>query len=163
MPSVVKSTRAHCKAAPLLPFEELVNEALLHVTSRRKAPPRKRSLQMENNELAELQTEYENLLSKFETHRTMSDIKIDYLTRMLAEADLYVDGKYKDSTTRSTNDISLPDENKSLRESDAILVIKQLQEKVYLSIALLSYVFLEHFSISLKVTFLEDKLSQRCS
>ncbi|CAI9782842.1 unnamed protein product [Fraxinus pennsylvanica] len=157
MPSVVKSTRAHCKAAPLLPFEELVNEvimvdsskqevdceknvsedcslpdprALLHVTSRRKAPPRKRSLQMENNELAELQTEYENLLSKFETHRTMSDIKIDYLTRMLAEADLYVDGKYKDSTTRSTNDISLPDENKSLRESDAILVIKQLQEKI---------------------------------
>ncbi|CAI9782843.1 unnamed protein product [Fraxinus pennsylvanica] len=26
MPSVVKSTRADCKAAPLLPFEELVNE-----------------------------------------------------------------------------------------------------------------------------------------
>ncbi|XP_022883152.1 kinesin-like protein KIN-7O [Olea europaea var. sylvestris] len=100
--------------------------ALLHVTSRRKAPPRKRSLQMENNELADLQAEYENLLLK----RTMSNIKIDYLTRKLAEAELYVDGKYKDSTAQSTIDISLPDENKSLRELDAIIVIKQLQEKI---------------------------------
>ncbi|CAA2972322.1 kinesin KIN-7O [Olea europaea subsp. europaea] len=135
MPSIVKSTRAYCRAGPLLPFEELVNEvsmvdsskqeadceknvsedctlpdpwALLHVTSRRKAPPRKRSLQM----------------------RTMSNIKIDYLTRKLAEAELYVDGKYKDSTAQSTIDISLPDENKSLRELDAIIVIKQLQEKI---------------------------------
>ncbi|KAL2501882.1 P-loop containing nucleoside triphosphate hydrolase superfamily protein [Forsythia ovata] len=157
MPSVVNSTRADCKVGPLLPFEELINEvsmvdsskqeadceknvvedcslpdpcALLHVTSRRKAPPKKRSLQMENSELAEMQTEYGNLLLKFETHRTMSDIQIDYLTRKLAEADLYVDGKYKDSSARNTNDISLPDENKSLRESDAILVIKQLQEKI---------------------------------
>ncbi|XP_022883144.1 kinesin-like protein KIN-7O [Olea europaea var. sylvestris] len=113
MPSVVKSTRANCRAGPLLPFEELVNEvsmvdsskqeadceknvsedctlpdprALLHVTSRRKAPSRKRSLQMENNELAELQTEYENLLLKFETHFTVLLMQVQDLRPSVSES-----------------------------------------------------------------------------
>ncbi|KAI3472268.1 hypothetical protein Pfo_029756 [Paulownia fortunei] len=155
--SEVKSTRADCTMGPLLPFEELVKEAsttefckqdedckrsaledcplpdphaLLHVTSRRKVPPRKRSLPMECNDLAEVQAEYENLLLKFETHRTMSDIQIDYLMRKLAEADLVVDEKCRECTAQNINSISHPDGNRSLRDSDAILVIKQLQEKI---------------------------------
>ncbi|XP_011075412.1 kinesin-like protein KIN-7O isoform X2 [Sesamum indicum] len=156
-PSEVKSTRADCTIGPLLPFEELVKEAsaaelckqeqdckrsasedctlpdpnaLLHVTSRRKVPARTRSLPMESNDLTEMQAEYENLLSEFETYRTMSDIQIDYLTRKLAEADLVVDEKCRECTARNPNPLSHPDGNRSLKDSDAILVIKQLQEKI---------------------------------
>ncbi|KAL0359617.1 UNVERIFIED_CONTAM: Kinesin-like protein KIN-7O [Sesamum angustifolium] len=156
-PSEVKSTRADCTIGPLLPFEDLVKEvsaaelskqdqeckrnasedctlpdpnALLHVTSRRKVPPRTRSLPMGSNVLAEMQAEYENLLSEFETYRTMSDIQIDYLTRKLAEADLVVDEKCRECTAKNPNSLSHTDGNRSLRDSDAILVIKQLQEKI---------------------------------
>ncbi|KAK4412869.1 Kinesin-like protein KIN-7O [Sesamum alatum] len=157
IPSEVKSTRADCTIGPLVPFEELVNEvsavefckqeqdckksasedctlpdpnALLHVTSRRKVPPRTRSLPMESNNLSEMQAEYENLLSEFETYRTTSEIQNDYLTRKLAEADLVVDEKCRECTAKNTNSLSHPDGNRSLRDSDAILVIKQLQEKI---------------------------------
>lgn len=58
--------------------------------------------------------------------RTMSEIQIDFLTRKLAEADLYLDEK-PNSLNRSA---TLSDATKCLRESEAILVIKQLQEKV---------------------------------
>ncbi|KAL0383458.1 UNVERIFIED_CONTAM: Kinesin-like protein KIN-7O [Sesamum calycinum] len=156
-PSEVKSTRADCTIGPLLPFEDLVKEAsaaelskqeqeckrnasedctlpdpnaLLHVTSRRKVPPRTRSLPMGSNVLAEMQAEYENLLSEFETYRTVSDIQIDCLTRKLAEADLVVDEKCRECTAKNPNSLSHPDGNRSLRDSDAILVIKQLQEKI---------------------------------
>jgi len=49
----------------------------------------------------------------------MSEIQIDYLTRKLTETDLY------------PNQSTVPSYvSKSLREAEAILVIKQLQEKV---------------------------------
>ncbi|KAI8543894.1 hypothetical protein RHMOL_Rhmol08G0254000 [Rhododendron molle] len=138
---------------PLLPFEELVNEAsmdnsckpeeecndgevkyctlpdpraLLRVTSRKKAPVKKKSLPVESNELEELQAEYEDLLLKFETQRTMSEIHIDFLTRKLVEADSYPDEK-PSSLNRSA---VVGDGAKCLRESEAIFVIKQLQEKI---------------------------------
>ncbi|XAR54557.1 hypothetical protein NMG60_11029746 [Bertholletia excelsa] len=159
--SAVKPSRPECDLGPLLPFEELVNEAnpnnsgkpeeghngnavedctlpnpcaLLNVTSRKKVPHQKKSLHVENNELKELQAEYEELLLKFETQRTMSKIQIDYLTRKLTEANLCLDGK---SNVCSTNHLSKStihgDATKSLKESDAILVIKQLQEKINMS------------------------------
>lgn len=150
--SAVKPMRSEHDVGPLLPFEELVSEssmdksckpeecnngevkyctlpdprALLHVTSRKKAPVRKKSLLVESNELEEFQAEYEDLLLKFETQRTMSEIQIDFLTRKLAEADLYLDEK-PNSLNRSA---TLSDATKCLRESEAILVIKQLQEKI---------------------------------
>ncbi|KAK4404781.1 Kinesin-like protein KIN-7O [Sesamum angolense] len=143
-PSEVKSTRADCTIGPLLPFEDLVKEAsaaelskqeqeckrnasedctlpdpnaLLHVTSRRKVPPRTRSLPMGSNVLAEMQAEYENLLSEFETYEA-------------CWADLVVDEKCRECTAKNPNSLSHPDGNRSLRDSDAILVIKQLQEKI---------------------------------
>lgn len=56
----------------------------------------------------------------------MSEIQIDFLTRKLVDADSYPDEK-PSSLNRSA---VLGDGAKCLRESEAILVIKQLQEKV---------------------------------
>ncbi|KAI3828704.1 hypothetical protein L1987_02813 [Smallanthus sonchifolius] len=144
--SAVKPVRNDRERGPLLAFEELVNDntsnaikqerdckvgssdfglpnprSLIHVTSRKKAPTRKRSLLTESAELTEMREEYENLLLQFETQRTRSEIKIDYLTRKLAEANRTSDTNEKAielSTSEKTN------------EMEASLVIKQLQEKI---------------------------------
>lgn len=105
-----------------------------------------------------MQTEYENLLLEFETHvsfsyfyayntvvvlvflltnfstsqRIMSDIQIDCLMKKLAEVDLIE--KCRACTAQNANSVSHSDGNRSLRDSDAILVIKKLQEKVFLLI-----------------------------
>ncbi|KAL6555341.1 hypothetical protein OROGR_006599 [Orobanche gracilis] len=156
-PSEVKSKGANCGVGPLISFEELVKEesttefckqdkngkssdledctlpeprALLHVTSRRKVASRKRSLPKESNGLAELQAEYEKLFLEFDTHRTVSDIQIDYLTRKLAESDLVVDDKSRECSVQNISSLSHADGTRSFRDSDALLVIKQLQEKI---------------------------------
>ncbi|KAK4485521.1 hypothetical protein RD792_008163 [Penstemon davidsonii] len=155
--TVEKSRRENRTMGPLLPFEDLVKEestelckqdkgckdgavddctlpdprALLHVTSRRKVPSTKINLPKESNDMADIQTEYENLLLKYETHRTISDIQIDYLARKLAEADFVVDEKCSECAARNDTAISHPDGNSSLREPD-VIVIKQLQEKIAL-------------------------------
>lgn len=157
--SVVKSTRPEREMGPLLPFEELLSEtemedesckqdedgrsyssedcnlpdpcALLNITSRRKVPLKKQSSFVEDSELLELQAEYEDLLLKFESHRTKSEIQIDFLTRKLAEADLICNLKCDDSSTYHVNESALyGDKNASIRESEANPVIKQLQEKI---------------------------------
>ncbi|KAM5551725.1 kinesin-like protein KIN-7O [Rosa sericea] len=142
----------------LLPFEELVDEtdvaqnesckdeeyknstvedctlpdpcALLHVTSRRKVPPRTKSLS-QDNELLHLQGEYEDLLIEFESQRTCSEIQIDCLTRKLAEADMFSVEMCNDYSTSCAYKGKIDgDKNVSLRESEAILVIKRLQEQI---------------------------------
>ncbi|OMP05888.1 hypothetical protein COLO4_08473 [Corchorus olitorius] len=160
--SAIKPDKPQRDMGPLLSFEELVNEtgiaddsckqdedckasalegctlpdpcALLHVTNRRKVLPRKKSSSVEDNELSELQTEYEDLLLKFETQRTMSEIQIDCLTRKLAEANtLNNNMKANESNNHSfshANKTNYADKNVGLREYEAILVIKQLQEKL---------------------------------
>ncbi|XP_024923871.3 kinesin-like protein KIN-7O isoform X3 [Ziziphus jujuba] len=139
--SAMKPMKRKRDMGPLLPFEELVNGAdnaeeesrkqdeyfktntsedcnlpdpcaLLHITNRRKVPLRKKGLPMDN-ELAEMQAEYEDLLIRFESQRTESEIQIDYLTRKLAEA-------------HSANYLT----KGTTRESEAILVIKRLQEQI---------------------------------
>ncbi|XP_015582327.2 kinesin-like protein KIN-7O isoform X1 [Ricinus communis] len=157
--SSVKPMRHGCDMKPLIPFEELVSEnevrgsfsqqhegcnsnsledctlpdpcALLHVTNRRKGPLRRKGYLEEDHELVEMQAEYEQLFQKFETQRTLSEIQIDCLTRQLAEADLYKSANFNSCTIcngcRSSNYL---DKNVSLRESEAIHVIKQLQEKI---------------------------------
>ncbi|XP_051150638.1 kinesin-like protein KIN-7O isoform X2 [Andrographis paniculata] len=152
--SDVKYQRTDYKNRPLLPFSELINEtnvpgfckqdedfktsasedctlpdshALLHVTNRRKVPVRKRSLPMDSNNLTEIQAEFENLLLEFETHRTVSDIQIDYLTRKLAEADCVLNEKCRRCIGQNIKPIS---NSKGDRDTDSILVIKQLQEKI---------------------------------
>ncbi|XP_027069713.2 kinesin-like protein KIN-7O isoform X2 [Coffea arabica] len=154
--SLVKPGRVECFSGPLLPFEELdevgavesckeeehnkndLQEdfifpnplALLHVTSRRKLPTRKKSLPIENSELEEIQAEYEDLLIKFETERIMSEIQQDYLRRRLVEADLSQEEKFKESFAENKTCKAHGCASDKLSESEAILVIKQLQEKI---------------------------------
>ncbi|XP_062166470.1 kinesin-like protein KIN-7O isoform X1 [Alnus glutinosa] len=158
--SGVKPKRPKRDMGPLLPFEELVNEmevalddsckqdedgisnaledcslpepcALLHVTNRRKMPLRNKSLPMADNELEEMQVEYEDLFLKFETQRTMDEIQIDFLTRKLIEADFCWVEKSNDYSMYHINKDSVNgDKNVSIRESEAILVIKRLQEQI---------------------------------
>ncbi|PPD86558.1 hypothetical protein GOBAR_DD16512 [Gossypium barbadense] len=160
--SALKPTESKRYMGPLLAFEELVNEneteddypckqdedckasvledcnlpdpcALLHVTNRRKGQPKKKSSFVEDSELMELQTEYEDLLLKYETQRTMSDIQIDCLMRKLVEAESLHNMKHSESSDHSAfhaNKTNYADKNTGLRESEAILVIKQLQEKI---------------------------------
>ncbi|KAL3533577.1 hypothetical protein ACH5RR_007098 [Cinchona calisaya] len=153
--SLAKPGRVARYAGPLLPFEELDEAstvepckeehsknglqedcifpdplALLHVTSRRKVPTSKKSLRMENSELAEIQAEYEDLLLKFETERTVNQVQLDYLRERLAEVDLSKEEKYKQSFTEENRCKAHGSDSEKLRESEAILVIKQLQEKI---------------------------------
>ncbi|KAK7344962.1 hypothetical protein VNO77_15265 [Canavalia gladiata] len=151
--STIKPIRSKRDTGPLLPFEELVNEdvyvdepfkqeddnkdeahenyslpnpcALLHVTNRKRAPLRKKSLCMEDNKFLELQAEYENLLLKFETQRTMSEMQIESLRKQLIDAKESIDcSSYPSSVNLNGH------ENVKFGESDAILVIKRLQEQI---------------------------------
>ncbi|KAM7270281.1 hypothetical protein ACFE04_029495 [Oxalis oulophora] len=131
--SAAKSVRPErYLSGPLLAFDELMVEddacekdedrktvttedcaipdpcSLLHVTNRRKMPAKKKYLSMGGNDLMDIQAEYEDLFVEFETERTVREIEIDCLRRKLTHGD----------------------KNVSLRESEAISVIKQLQEKI---------------------------------
>ncbi|KAL8238901.1 hypothetical protein R6Q59_015468 [Mikania micrantha] len=145
--STVKPVRNDRERGPLLPFEELVNEhisnaikqeracnnvghsdfgfpnprSLIHITSRKKAPARKRSLPTESAEIIEMREEYENLLLQFESQKTRSEIEIDYLTRRLAEVNHI--------PVTDEKAIELITTEKPI-EMEASLVIKQLQEKI---------------------------------
>ncbi|KAJ0716663.1 putative plus-end-directed kinesin ATPase [Helianthus annuus] len=172
--SAVKPVKNDRERGPLLPFEELVNDnssnalkhesgesdrnkvgpcnfglpnphSLIHVTSRRKASARKKSLPVESGELTEMQEEYENLLIQFETQRTKSEIEIAYLTRRLVEAN------NTSNTDEKANEIEISmlemerlqnlesaivlETKKNIDEKanemeEKNLVIKQLQEKI---------------------------------
>ncbi|KAJ9536971.1 hypothetical protein OSB04_029704 [Centaurea solstitialis] len=158
--SAVKPARTDSERGPLLPFEELVNDktldeckqesgcngaalsdfgglphprSLMHVTSRKKAPTTKRSLPTESAELKEMRAEYESLLLEFETQRTTSEIQIDYLTRKLAEASSCLDeeprSNYTSNTDKNPSETQLSTIENS-NETEAVLFIKQLQEKI---------------------------------
>ncbi|XP_058114053.1 kinesin-like protein KIN-7I isoform X2 [Magnolia sinica] len=106
-------------------------DALLHVTNRRKVPLKKKSSLVENNELVELQDAYEDLFFQLETQRTERDMEIECLTKRLAEAECC---SYWTTDSSSLCQLSecVPRGGKSLslRESEAILVIKQLQDQI---------------------------------
>ncbi|XP_071737421.1 kinesin-like protein KIN-7O [Rutidosis leptorrhynchoides] len=144
--SAMKPVRVDRERGPLLPFDALVNDntsntcnqerdrnnvtsrdfglpdsrSLIHVTSRKKPPIKKKNLHTESAELTEMRTDYENLLLQFETERMMSFIQIDYLTRRLMESNTS-DGD--EAAVRLTN-VKCPN------ETEADIVVKQLQEKI---------------------------------
>ncbi|KAJ7976625.1 Kinesin-like protein [Quillaja saponaria] len=155
--SALKPIRPKRDIGPLVPFKELVNEtdtsadqsceedddnrsdtsrncslpdpcALLHVTNRRKVPQRRKSLSMEDNELTELQAEYEDLLLKFETQMTVNVIQTDCLTKRLNEADVFGSAICNDYSTIRGNYNG--DKSVLHKDSEAILVIKKLQEQI---------------------------------
>ncbi|XP_019187796.1 PREDICTED: kinesin-like protein KIN-7O isoform X2 [Ipomoea nil] len=155
--SAVRPIRAGRDPEPLLPFEELLvpdsvdnssnqegdfmnmisedccvpdQQALVHVTNRRKGAPRKKSLQTEDRRSLDMQSEYEELLLEFEAHKTVSEIQIDYLTRKIAGVEADLIEKCNDSSMQYNNDTIHLMGNKYLREPEALLVIKQLHEKI---------------------------------
>ncbi|XP_027337202.1 kinesin-like protein KIN-7O [Abrus precatorius] len=156
--STVKQTRPKQDIGLLLPFEELVNEdvyadesfkqedddkgdvnenynlpnpcSLLHVTNRKKATSQKKSLSMEDTNFLELQAEYENLLLKFETQRTMSEIQIESLRKQLIEANSLHSKESTDCLNNPSSAKLNGEKNLHLRELEAILVIKRLQEQI---------------------------------
>ncbi|KAG4944198.1 hypothetical protein JHK85_048844 [Glycine max] len=109
--------------------------ALLHVTNRKKAPSLKKSLSMEeDNKFLELQAEYESLFLKFETQRTISEIQIESLRKQLIEETSLqcLHSKESIDSLNYAHSGSLnADKNVNFRESDAILVIKRLQDQLY--------------------------------
>lgn len=84
--------------------------------------------------------------------RTLSEIQIDFLTRKLAEADMFSVEICNDYSTSCVNKGTINgDKNVSSRESEAILVIKRLQEHVvlsfYFNIFLFLYIYIcNHFN-----------------
>ncbi|KAL2318095.1 hypothetical protein Fmac_031971 [Flemingia macrophylla] len=156
--STIKPIRPKREMGPLLPFEELVNEdvhvdepfrqednnkddanrecnlpnpcALLHVTNRKKAPSQKKSLSTEDNKFLELQEEYESLFLKFETQRTVSEIQIESLRKQLMEGTSLHYIESIDSLNYALGSSLNVEKNANFRESDAILVIKRLQEQI---------------------------------
>ncbi|KAK8688997.1 hypothetical protein V6N13_087728 [Hibiscus sabdariffa] len=143
--SAIKPTQSKRSMGPLLSFEELVNENGTEDDYPCKQDEDCRATVLEDctlpepcallhggSELLELQAEYEDLLLKFETQRTMSDIQIDCLMRKLVEADSLDNMKHSESNDTSfhANKTNYADKNIGMREFEAILVIKQLQEKI---------------------------------
>ncbi|XP_022147755.1 kinesin-like protein KIN-7O isoform X2 [Momordica charantia] len=158
--SAVNPVRSDREMGPLLPFEELVNDievskevtckkgendqknvlegctlpdpcVLLHVTNRRKVAPKKKSLPGDTD-VVDVQAAYEDLLLRSESEKTMSDIKIDCLTRKLAEVDQSWDANCGDHSPNyhvKRGDCN-GDKHISLRESEAILITKRLQERI---------------------------------
>lgn len=63
----------------------------------------------------------------------MSEIQIDYLTRKIAGVEADLIEKCNDSSMQYNNDTIHLMGNKYLMEPEAILVIKQLHEKVFLN------------------------------
>ncbi|PON38650.1 Kinesin-like protein [Parasponia andersonii] len=157
--SAIKPMRTKRDTGPLLPFEDLLNSipedesckqdedfisnaaedyklpdpcVLLHITNRRKVPPKKKGLPMDN-EFADIQAEYEDLLVRFESQRTVSEIQIDCLTRKLAEVDVVSDGYNNDCSANYVNGGTINgDKILDPKESEFILVIKRLQEQIKL-------------------------------
>lgn len=83
----------------------------------------------------------------FLVQKTTSEIQIDCLTRKLAEADLCSDLKGDACSSTHVNDSTICEDRKvGIKDSEAILVIKQLQEKV--CIFIFSFILLFHLSSS---------------
>ncbi|CAH8259971.1 unnamed protein product [Arabidopsis lyrata] len=152
--SSLESARSERETGPLLPFSELVNEplynineededsidgtledsalpdpcALVNVTSRKKTIIRQKTPVVVENELDRIQREYEDLLLQYETERIISEIQIECLKAKLGEDGLSGDAKCKQSEV--VGNVHWDEHVVNLRDPEAILLIKQLQEKI---------------------------------
>ncbi|KAG7581089.1 Kinesin motor domain [Arabidopsis suecica] len=152
--SSLESARSERETGPLLPFSELVNEplynineededsidgtledsalpdpcALVNVTSRKKPSIRQKTPVVVENELDRIQREYEDLLLQYETERIISEIQIECLKAKLGEDGLSGDAKCKQSEV--VGNVHWDEHVVNLRDPEAILLIKQLQEKI---------------------------------
>ncbi|CAA0812882.1 P-loop containing nucleoside triphosphate hydrolases superfamily protein [Striga hermonthica] len=126
--SEVKSARTDQRAVgPLLPFEELVKEESTNECSKQDEDCKRSALEDPSlpDPHALLHVTRERWLCRA---RIMSDIQIDQLMRKLEVADQ----KCKECAAQNTDSLTHKDGKGCLRDSDAILVINQLQEKIVL-------------------------------
>ncbi|VVA97081.1 unnamed protein product [Arabis nemorensis] len=155
--SSLKSARSERETGPLLPFSELVeneplynfsehnedniNEtleesalpdpgALVHVTSRKKPSIRQKSLVVVENESDRIQREYEDLLLHYETERIINEIQIECLKEKLGEDGSSGEAKCKHLSCQVAENVHWDENGVNLRDPEAILLIKQLQEKI---------------------------------
>ncbi|CAD5322592.1 unnamed protein product [Arabidopsis thaliana] len=152
--SSLESARSERETGPLLPFSELVNEplynineededsidgtledstlpdpcALVNVTSRKKPSIKPKNPVVVENELDRIQREYEDLLLQYESERIISEIQIECLKAKLGEDGLSGDAKCKQSEVAGK--VHCEEHVVNLRDPEAILLIKQLQEKI---------------------------------
>ncbi|XP_068652017.1 kinesin-like protein KIN-7O isoform X2 [Aristolochia californica] len=119
----IKDFRDDCD----LPYSLLKN-----ITNRRKVPSRKTTSASDDVETTDIQSEYENLLISFETQRTTKDIEIECLKNELAKAEChsYSNGHVSLELHPSTEHEGRGVKGLTVRESEAILVIKHLQEQI---------------------------------
>jgi hypothetical protein len=90
---------------------------------------------------------------KFLVQRTMDEIQIDFLTRKLIEADFCWVEKSNDYSMYHINKDSVNgDKNVSIRESEAILVIKRLQEQVYVNFFFLLTLYVPYLILFSKLS-----------
>ncbi|XP_074276777.1 kinesin-like protein KIN-7O [Silene latifolia] len=99
--------------------------ALLKVTNRKKSSQKKKNTLVVNNELRELEMQYEDLLLKFEAQRIMYEVQIDCLKRKLSETH----ENNHDPCTNGLNDISTLGDMHSV-DTDANYVIEQLKKQI---------------------------------
>ncbi|KAF7819101.1 kinesin-like protein KIN-7O isoform X2 [Senna tora] len=156
--SAGKAIRPDRDVGPLVPFEELVNEntpvepsikqeddfnddayknchlpdacALLHVTSRKKVPSRNKNMHMHNSLPANLKLLENQHGYFFLMQRTMSQIQIECLREQLVKANSLHCEESEDCSNYVNRITFNGDENVSLREQEAILIIKRLQEQI---------------------------------
>jgi hypothetical protein len=83
----------------------------------------------------------------------MDEIQIDFLTRKLIEADFCWVEKSNDYSMYHINKDSVNgDKNVSIRESEAILVIKRLQEQVYVNFFFLLTLYVPYLILFSKLS-----------
>ncbi|XP_077222911.1 P-loop containing nucleoside triphosphate hydrolases superfamily protein isoform X2 [Tasmannia lanceolata] len=104
--------------------------ALLHVTNRRKMPLKKTS-SLESSELVEMQSGYEGFHLDYETQETNKDIDVECITKKLVDAECYSDRTTTNSSISQLSEcVAHEGKRLTLRESEAIVVIKQLQDQI---------------------------------
>lgn len=148
------SMRVERKFGPLLPFEELVCQsgggtnagfkqegthdnaaeqqlpdpsALLNITSRKKRPPKRKSLPVESYEVVKLRADNEDLRQRFESQRIAYETEIDYLRRKLEVVNL--DDNGHSAQLPSSNTVH-DDKGLSSCEMGDIAVTKQHPQSV---------------------------------
>ncbi|KAF8094214.1 hypothetical protein N665_0367s0003 [Sinapis alba] len=156
--SSLNSERSERETGPLLPFAELVeNEllysiseqdensidetfedsalpdpcALVHVTSRKKPSSiRHKTPVVVESESDRIQREYEDLFLQYEAERIANQIQIECLKAKLGENDLSGEATCKHLDCRVVGNLHRDESSLHHRDPEAILLIKQLQEKI---------------------------------
>ncbi|CAN8259873.1 unnamed protein product [Cochlearia groenlandica] len=151
------SERSERLTGPLIPFTELVKKepldsiseqdeisinetlensalpnpcALMRVTSRKKPTSIRHKSPVVENELDRIHKEYEDLLLQYETEKIMNEVQIECLKAKLGEDSLYGEVKCKHVDCQGVENVYRDESGVHLRDPEAIVLIKQLQDKI---------------------------------